>query len=147
MRVDQLERVGVAGQDDRVDPLRGGLARQRADHIVGLVALGGIDRDVEGTHQLLDAIELLVELVGRLAAAGLVLGVQIVAEGAADVEGHGDVARVVRFDRVEQDRDEAEDRVGRLAGRRAQPGIGQGVEGAEGQRVAVDQSEQRSVGH
>ena len=39
VRVDELRQILVAGRNDHVDSLRRGLARQGADHVVGLDAV------------------------------------------------------------------------------------------------------------
>jgi len=46
----ELEQVAVAGDDQHVHVLGGGLVAQRAEQIVGLVAVDGQERDVEGLH-------------------------------------------------------------------------------------------------
>jgi hypothetical protein len=73
--VDQLERVAVAGDDPHVHADVTGLAGERGDHIVGLVA-GLLDiRDAQRGEDLTDQAELPGEDVGRLGPAGLVVGV------------------------------------------------------------------------
>ena len=89
---DELKEILVAGDDRDVEAGRGRLLGQRADHVVGLVALGGEDRHAErfagGVHHR----NLLGELVGHRRAVGLVVGDEIVAERAArQIERRGDV--------------------------------------------------------
>ena len=69
---DQLVGVAVAGDDHHLDPLLAGLAGQRGDHVVGLVAL---DLDVgvaEGVDQRHQVRPLLAQQVGPRFALGLV---------------------------------------------------------------------------
>ena len=51
------------------------------------------DRDVEGTHQLLDAAHLGAHVFRHLLAGGLVLRILRVAEGGADVKSDRQVLR------------------------------------------------------
>ncbi len=67
-------------------------------------------------------------------------------EGEALVEGDGDVGGLFLAQDVEQHGGEAEDRVGQLTLGGLQV-VGQGVEGAIGQRVAVDQDQGLLLGH
>jgi len=119
------------------------------DHIIGFIFLGGVDRAIEGRDQLLHAIQLLMELAGRLGAAGLVRVIHLVTKRrAGQVESDRDIFGMLLVDHVQQNRSKAEHSVGRLAVRGAQPGLGERVERTEGQRVAVDQRENRaSIGH
>ena len=73
-------------------PVGRGLRRERRDHVVGLDARDLELADLERFEHLVDQRQLRREEVGRLLAAGLVLGVELVAVRAA--------AR-----RVERDRD------------------------------------------
>ena len=93
--VHQLQGVGVAGEDHRIHLLPGCLAREGANHIIGLVAIFGIDRNVERGQQLLDPIELLVKFLGCFGAASLILGIHIVAEGAPNIERHRHIFGVI----------------------------------------------------
>jgi hypothetical protein len=144
-RADQLQRVEVAGEDAGAQAQRLGLRRQRADDVVRLEALIGVDGEVQRGHHLAHDRELRDQLLGRLRPLGLVLRVLLVAEGLGGmVEGGGH--QVVAGQGVEQHRGEAEGRVGQPA-----LAVGQGREGEEGavdQRVAVDQQQALAgVGH
>ena len=88
----ELVRVAVAGDDHDVDARVGGLHGERRDHVVGFDA--GIFEllDLERVEHFVDQRQLRAEQVGGLLAARLVLGVELVAVGAA-------------AGRVERDRD------------------------------------------
>ena len=115
VRVDELERVAVAGQNERLDICFGRLARQGTQHIVCLKALRHINRDVEGLHHLFDALELGRELNGRLGAAGFVVGIHVITEGPTNVERHRDMARLMLADCIEHNRRKAKNRIGWFA--------------------------------
>ena len=115
---DTLHDVPVAGDDDRVNALFIALARQGAEHIVGLKALGREDRDVENAHHVLDSLDLLAQIVGHALAMPFVVGVVPVAKGFAHVEGHRDVLRLHVAQDVEQHGEKAESCVSRLSGAR-----------------------------
>ena len=89
---DELVRVAVAGDDHDVDAVGGRARRERRDHVVGLDARHLQLLDLERLEHLVDQRQLRREQVGRLLAAGLVLGVELVAVRAA-------------AGRVERDRD------------------------------------------
>jgi hypothetical protein len=100
------------------------------------------DGDVEGAHDFLDARDLHVQLVGHLVARALVVGVEVVAEGRAQVEADGQVVRrLVGQNEVEQGAGEAVGGVGRLAALGRERLQRQGEEHAVGQGVAVDHHE------
>jgi hypothetical protein len=141
---DKLQQVGVAGDDGDVIALGGGLGREGADHVVGLEAAHLADRDGERLHQLADARHLRPQLVGHRRAVGLVVGAQVVAESAPDVEGHHDLVGAIALQHRDQHQREAEDGVGRLPLRRREVGA-HGVERAESEAVAVDQQQRRAL--
>jgi hypothetical protein len=93
VRADQLGHVLVAGGDHHVAFLAGGLTGQGADHVVGLHPFHAQQRQAEGTHAGVQRLDLHTQLVRHGWAIGLVLGEQLVAEGAAlGVEHHGEGA-------------------------------------------------------
>ena len=55
-----------------------GLAGERGDDVVGLVALDLEHRDLQGVEDLVDEADLALELVGSRGPVGLVLGVLLV---------------------------------------------------------------------
>ena len=77
----ELERVSVSRQDDSVDILLFRLAAQRAENVVGLVALALIDGDPKCLDQLPDALELRAQLRRRRRAVRLVFPKADMAEG------------------------------------------------------------------
>ena len=80
VRGDELQHVLVAGDDEDVEILLGGLARQSADHVVGFVA--GIFQDGQAHGFAIAAHEgnLDGEIVGHGRALGFVSGEKLVAE-------------------------------------------------------------------
>ncbi len=66
---DHLQQVAVAADhDDRIAAFR---RRQRAQHVVGLEALGARRGDAEGVQQLHDHVDLRRQVVGDLLDVGL----------------------------------------------------------------------------
>ena len=76
----ELVAVAVAGDDHHVDAVGGGPRRERRDHVVGLDARDLQRRDLQRVEHLVDQRDLRHEEVGRLLAAALVVGVELVAE-------------------------------------------------------------------
>ena len=72
VRAGELERVAVAGDDQAVDALLFALERERAQQIVGLVALQFDDAYVHFVQHIVDCGKLSAQFVGRGRAAGLV---------------------------------------------------------------------------
>ena len=136
----QLERVAVAGADQHVETLGLGLGGQGADHVVRLEARLFHVGDVEGLQHLLDQVELTLELVRGLGPVGLVLGVDLGAEGLpGHVEGHAQVGRRLVAQHVDQHRGEAEHAVGVLAGLGGEVFHRESEEGSISDGVPVDQ--------
>jgi hypothetical protein len=79
---DELERVTVAGDDHDVDAVGGRARRERRDHVVGFDTRDRELADRERFENLVDQRQLRREQVWRLLAPGLVLGVELFAEGA-----------------------------------------------------------------
>jgi hypothetical protein len=145
--VDQLQAVQVARDDHRVDALGGGLLRERADHVVGLVALELSDRHAHHRGDLAHDRELGAQIVRHRRAAGLVLGVGVEPElGLADVEAHDRVVRLHVLHAAQHDLEEAEHRVDqRSVGHRERR---QCEVAAVHEARPVDEHEERSaVGH
>ncbi|MCW0415058.1 hypothetical protein NB689_000812 [Xanthomonas sacchari] len=116
----QLGEILVAGGDGDVQAVAGALQGQRADHVVGLDPVLAQDGDAQRMHDLAHRLDLRAQLVGHRRAVGLVLRVQVVAEGLArrvDHEGH---VLGALLEGGAQHVDHAEQRAGGLAG-----GIGQ----------------------
>ncbi|MNN28925.1 hypothetical protein D3C81_1425080 [compost metagenome] len=81
--VDQLRQVLVAGGYHRTHALLGGLARQRADHVVGLDAVDHHDRPAQRAHGLVDRLDLAGQVFRHGRAVFLVGRIHVVAEGLA----------------------------------------------------------------
>ncbi len=145
MPIHHLQNIAVAGHDQAVHPLAAGLAGQCRQHIIGLEPLRGENRDVEGLHHLLDALDLRPQLVRHPFAVALVAVEHLVPEGLADVERDRDILRLLLAQHVEQHGGEAKHRVGQFPVRRGQRQRDR-VERAKGQAMAVNQDEGR-VGH
>ena len=131
-----LSPVTIATSKPAVDRL----GRQRADHVVRLVALGGDDRYAERFAGLVDPRNLLGEIGRHRRAIGLVVGDQVVAEGAAgEIERGADVLRLMILNQLPQHVHEDVDRVRRLAAGAAQAAAAHRVIRAVHLRAAVDQ--------
>ena len=148
----ELEEVLVHRDDGDVEPSGHRRLDQRPDHVVGLVAIGGENRDAErfagGVHHRY----LARQLVGHRGAVGLVVGHEIVAERPArQVERRGDEFRFVLPQEHPEHRHEDVDGVGGLALRVVQQRAVARPDGrvvrAVHLRAAVDEVEQRSGGH
>ena len=147
MRIgDELEGVAVAGDHDHVDAVGRGAGRQRRDHVVGLDARHLQLADLERVEHLVDQRKLRREEVGRLLAAGLVLGIELVAIRAAAgrVERDGEVIGLLVGDHLGEHRREAVDRVG--DGSRLGREVGrEREERPVRQRMAVEQQQFRHL--
>ncbi len=142
--VHQLAQVLVAGGDHGADAALAGQAGQRADHVVGLDAGHVQHLPAEQAHHLVDGRDLRAQVVRHRRAVGLVLGVQVVAEGLAGrVEHAGGVvgAHVLAqlLHHVDHPADGAGGRARGIAGHRAQ--VGHGVVGAVQVAGAVHQQQ------
>ena len=128
VRADQLRHVLVAGGDDHVALFPGRLTRQSTDHVIGLHAFDAQQRQAEGTHAGMQRLDLDAQLVRHGRTIGLVLGEQLIAEGAAlGVEDHGKRAVRVLLAQALEHVQHALDRSGGHA-----PGGGQRRQGVEG---------------
>ena len=108
------------------------LLGDRADHVVGLVALHLVDRDPQRLDDLADLRELVAEVVRHLLAGGLVGGELLVPEGRpGQVERDGEVVGLQVGDAPQDDAGEAEDAVDELAAG--------GRERRKGEVAAVDE--------
>ena len=135
---DELHQILVGGDDgDDVAPRRGRLGIG-CDQIVGLIALELDGRHVAGAGRLADQRELRQELGRRGRTMGLVIGIDLAAEGSPSrIEDDGDDLGLGVLHQPQQHVGEAIDCVGRgpvgaVHGR-------QSVEGAEDITRAVDQ--------
>ena len=92
----ELKKVLVHRDDDDVEAGRRRLRGERSNHVVGFVALGREDRHAERLARRVHHRNLLGELVGHRRAVRLVIGDEIVAEGASrQIERRRDVLRLV----------------------------------------------------
>ena len=126
-------------------PAVGGLAAERADHVVGFEAGVLDDGDAEGVDEALDIGDLLDQVGRRFGAVGFVFGVFLFAVGFAEafedgghvlrLEGLGELAQHV----VEDENGFGGEAGGGAHGRRLHAGAG--VVGAEDEAVGVDEEE------
>ena len=137
---DELHQILVGRNDRHLVPGFAREARIGGDQVVGLEALDPQFGHVHGPHRFVGDGELGDQFVRRVGAVRLVIGVEVVAEGAPrPVEYDRHVFRVRVLDQLEQHVDEAIDGVDR---RSVRAGHGrQGVEGAEDESRAVDQKD------
>ena len=145
--VHELQPVEVAGHDHRVDALRGRLLRERADHVVGLVALQLADRHAHHRGDLAHDRELGAQVVRHRRPALLVVGEGVEAElRLADVEADDREVRLHVLHAAQHDLEEAEDGVHEGAVRHRQRR--QREVAAVDEARPVDEHEERSaVGH
>ena len=138
---DELEEVAVGGDDRRLDPLLGRPDGERADRVVGFVIGDQEHPDPQGLDDLLDQPELRPEVLRRLPASGLVVGVHRQPGGRlAHVEGHGDQIGSLLREELDEHRREAVHGVRDLTrggGERAR----QGEERPVRERMAVEDEE------
>ena len=141
MRVDQLQHVAVARDDEHVHARVDRLAGQRGDDVVGLVTRHRQVRDAQCVEHLEDQAELAAEIAWGFLAVRLVLDVLLVPERwLAPVERDRHVGRLLVLQHLDEHRGEAVDRVGRLPGGGGEV-RGQGEEGPVGEGVPVQQQE------
>ena len=148
--VHQLSQVLVAGGDDGAHAGGARAGGQRADHVVSLDARHHQQRPAQGLGQFMDGRDLRHQRLGRLAAVGLVVLVQVVAEGAPRrVEDHcaqrGPAMQPGVVAQPTQHADHPMDGTGRLARLVAQ--VRQGMIGAKQVAGAIDQQQGLGVGH
>ena len=92
---DELEGVGVAGEDQRLDLFPFGLAAQRSQDVVGLVSRHLVGGDSEDGYELPNPSELAAQLGRSGRPVRLVVGELQVAEGRlGEIEGDGAVGRL-----------------------------------------------------
>jgi hypothetical protein len=145
--VDQLQPIEVAGYDHRVDPLGGRLLRERADDVIGLIALQLADGHAEHLADLAHDRELGAEVVRHARATGLVVREGVEAElRLAEVEADDRVVRLHVLHAPQHDLEKAEDGVDQQAvGHRERR---QCKVAAVHEARPVDEHEERSaVGH
>ena len=136
VRRDELQCVGVAGGDERVHAVLGAPGRDRAEHVVGLVAGRFEDGDAKGVHHLLHALDVLREFGWDGRTGRLVVRVQLIAESALRrIERDGDVRGLVVGKGLEECGGEGVDAPHVLAGR------------ADGQRLRLPEREPRAKDH
>ena len=140
--VHKLQDVLVSGDDEHGHALLRRLPGDGADHVVGLVAFTLQNGHVERLHDLADALNLDIQLVGHLFARAFVVGIQLVALGQPLVEGDGEVlGRIVGEQDVQQGAGEAVGGVGRLARLRGERVQREGKKDPVSQGVAINKNE------
>ncbi len=142
--VDELREILVARRDDRRRAGRRCGPGQCADDVVGLDAFDAQQRNAHRFDRFEQRRHLRAQLVGHRWPVGLVLGVQLVAEGLARrVEDDGHARRLQLVEQLVEHVDDAEHGAGWLpAGRRQRR---QRVKGAVQIRRAVDENERTSA--
>ena len=148
--IHQLRQVLVAGGDDGAHAGSTCAGGQRADHVISLDARHHQQRPAQRLRQFMDGRDLRHQRLGGLAAVGLVMFVQIVAEGAPRrVEDHrpqrGPAMQPGVVAQPTQHADHPMDGAGRLARLVAQ--VRQGMIGAKQVAGAIDQQQGLGVGH
>ena len=139
----QLHHILVRRQDRDLGAQGLGFPRVGGDQVVGLVALHLQARHVEGARRLADEVELGHQIFRRVRPVGLVIGIDVVAEGPPrGVENDGEVIGLGILQQLHQHVAEAEHRVGRRA---VAPFhiLRQRVIGAENVARSVDQKDPR----
>ena len=97
--VDQLHQVLVRTDNHHIQTGCRALPRIGGDDVVGFEAVFLDTREVEGTGRVTDQPELRLQILRRGVAVGLVLIVDVVAEGdTAGVENNGEVVARMVFD-------------------------------------------------
>ena len=141
----ELLEILVARNDDDVHAGVDALPRQRADDVIGFVAVERENADVERVEELVDAlhaaIEVGLQLLGELLARRLVRGIPLVAERQAGVVHPAEVVGLVRVEEPLQEVDDAPRGRRVLAAARGERARDQREERAIDQRVAVDEKE------
>ena len=113
----QLHHVGVAGHDDRIDALVGGLFTQCAEQVVGLKAVQFVDGDIESPNQFPYPPELSRQFRRSFRTRRLVVFKHLVAEsGSLAVESDGIMRRFQVVQSFQQNRGEAVNRSHRFPG-------------------------------
>ena len=144
--VDELRHVLVAGGDEHLLAGLRGATGEGADHVVGFHAGHAQQRQPLRPDDLHQRLDLRAQLIGHPRAVRLVLGEQLVAEGfAGRVEHHGDAARLIVLEELQQHVEHPEERPGRLAARVGQRR--QGVERPIDVRGAVDEDQVGGARH
>ena len=112
---DELPRVFVIGDDERVDAALLSGVRERREDVVGLPTFLLKDRNPEGFDDSFDHCDLRPQLVGHLGAVGFVVGVDVLTNAATGrVHRTDQIGRMLRLQNVEHVPREPEDRVCRL---------------------------------
>ena len=108
---DELPEILVRRNHERGVAFRFGLFRQRADHIISLVAIALEDGDVHALDDAPDVREIGADIIGHLLPVRLVIEQCFVSFGrCSSVEHHGDVCGLLAPDQIEQGGGETERR-------------------------------------
>ncbi len=140
---DQLQQVLVAGDDQDIEILLGGLARQRANDVVGLVPRNFQDGQAHGLAVAADVGQLHAEVFRHGRALRLVGGEELVAKrGRGGVEHDSDVIRA-QFLVLQQAPHHGGEQIGHLRGnaRGGLQAVHGGVKRPEDVAHGVDQEE------
>ncbi len=146
-RSDQLLEILVPRHDDHVHARVASLGRQRADDVVGFVALERQNRNVVRLQQLTDAlhpaIEVRLQLLGEFFARGLVGGIALVSERQTGVVHPTEVLGLVLLEQSVEKVDDAPGSGRVLATTGGERPRDQREERAVDERVAIDEEKPR----
>ncbi len=144
VRADQLIKVLVSRNDDRLEPLLRSLTGQRANDVICLVAVELYHGVIEALDDLPDPAETVSQVVRHLLTGRLVLRVYLVTEGITRVENDREVVGLKLLPDVQQEAREPE-RSRRVLPRGVSEGsIDERKIRAINQRVCVDQEDART---
>ena len=144
-RTDELIEVFVAGDDHGLEPAvrrRGG---ERADHVVGLIAVHADHRHAERVEDFFDALdgalEILLQLFVELLPGRLVLGIDLLAKRDTDVVDPAEVGGTVFLVEAQQEVGRAPGGGGVLPARGGERAGDHREKSAVDERVAVDEEQ------
>ena len=144
--IHQLKQVAIARKDAHPPAPIGSAVGQGAEHVIGLIARGHAQRQIQRLGEdRLQVAQVLEEVLGGHIPVGLVGLVGVVAEGGLGrIEGNHHPLGAEAFAVVEQGFEEAVGDRGGHAGLGAQAPFatfGKGIKTAKGQGVAVHQQQ------
>src|SRR5579883_281222 len=135
----QLQRIHIAGQNDRLHTQLRGLPGERAQHIVGLEPLFFINRDTKRLDDLADTSELGAHILRQGGAVRLVERELLMTESRRRrIESHRDIVGMDVVERLNQERGKAKNGIHHLA-LAGGKGLWHGMLGAVNHGVTINQ--------